>query len=255
MANLLLALILLNGISMEVEWSEKTIHFYGPIQLESDTAYFAQLQTGLDSVFATIPFDAEHSLAEVVKQSRDARNYFSTALVYPQVVSTRYSTTGEVQNEYVLNIIGPYIEELIPRSSPGLTLRSVVPETRVDEEEVAIPSIPNTGFVIDARGTGFRPGVFPRLLDTEGNVIFDPGKVDRSVLRERGYVQYAYSPREALETRELGLNPLRIVAERSAGSNQCDLILPAVEAEDIINSALNLRLLSECRVMIIIDRI
>jgi len=252
MVNFVLVLALINPICMEVEWSDKTIHFYGPVKLESDTSYFSELTSCLDSLLATIPLDAERSLADVADQSREVRNYFQTALTYAQIVSTRYSTAGEVQNEYVISLAGPFLEEFIPRSTPALVLRGGS-ESAVMGEAV-IPSIPNTGFVIDARGTGFHPGLMPRFLDADGNVIFDAGMVDRGVLNESGYVHYAYSPRQALETRELGLNPLRIVAERAVGTNQCDLIIPASAAEEISGSALNMRLLSECRVMIIIDR-
>ncbi|MBD3285034.1 hypothetical protein GF359_01540 [candidate division WOR-3 bacterium] len=252
MTSFVLVLALINSTGMEVEWTNKTIHFYGPVNLDSDTSYLTELNSCLDSLLSTIPLDAERNMSDVANQSREVDNYFQTALSYAQIVSTRYSTSGKVQNEYVISLVGPFIEEFIPRSSPSFNMRGGSEPNAMEED--AIPSIPNTGFVIDARGTGFRPGLLPRLLDADGNVLFDAGMVERGVINERGYLQYAYSPRQALETRELGLNPLRIVAEGAAGTNQCDLILPASATEEITGSALNMRLLSECRVMIIIDR-
>jgi len=236
---------------MEVEWSEFAIHFYGPVDLASDTLVRGELEASLAELLAAIPLDAERTLGEAVAGSHSASNYFKTALMYPQVVSTRYSTSGEVQNEYAINLLGPFIEDLIPR--PSASGRPVAPDT-LNGAGQPPASIPSTGFVIDARGSGFKPAVFPRLLDPQGRVILDAGSADRGILLERGYVHYAYSPRDALQSRSLGLNPLRVIAERAAGRNRCDLVLSQADADRITGSALNRQLLTECRVIIIIDR-
>lgn len=252
MVQFVLTLLLISSPQMTVDWSEMTVHFYAPVDLTRDTVAQSELLGSLDSLLAVIPLDAERTLGDAVARSRDAQNYYRTALAYPQVVSTRYSTasSGEVENEYAIRLLGPFISELIPPpSNAGLTSYH-----EPDTAQETIPSaIPSTGFIIDARGSGFQPGVFPRLLDPEGNVILDASMVERHGFVERGYVKYAYSPRDALQTRELGLNPLRLVAERVSGRNRCDIILSAADAEQITGSALNQRLLSEGRTIIIVD--
>ncbi len=252
MVQLVLTFLLIGGVELEIDWSELSIHFYGPIDLTTDTLYLEELQTRLDSLLMTIPLHGDLSLGEAVARSQDARNYFQTALSYPQVVSTRYSTAGEVQNEYVLSLMGPFLQELIPHSTQQ-SLHQQETEPAADPRQEHMGQIPSTGFIVDARGAGFQPGIFPRLLDPQGNVILDAGSVDKNVLLERGYVHYAHSPRAALQTRELGLNPLRLVAERTVGRNRSDIVLSATDAERILGSPLNLRLLHECRVTIIID--
>lgn len=254
MVQFMLAFLLMTGVELEVDWSELSVHFYGPVDLASDTFYKEELRVGLDSLFATIPLYGELSLGEAVVRSRDAQSYFETSLAYPQVASTRYSTAGEVQNEYVISLVGPFLEELIPRPIQPPSLHEQEPDAATDPQQDNLGAIPSTGFIVDARGTGFRPGIFPRLLDSQGDVILDAGNVDRNLLLERGYVHYAYSPRAALQTRELGLNPLRLIAERAAGRDRCDIVLSDADAERILSSPLNLRLLCECRVTIIIDR-
>lgn len=253
MVQFVLAVLLMTGVELEVDWSELSVHFYGPVDLAGDTLYKGELKASLDSLLATIPLYAELSLGDAVARSQDAQNYFQTVLSYPQVVSTRYSTAGEVQNEYVISLVGPFLDELIPRPTQPASLHEQEPDASADAGENNLSFIPSTGFIIDTRGTGFQPGIFPRLLDPQGNVILDAGNVDRNVLLERGYVHYAYSPRAALQTRELGLNPLRLIAERAAGRDRCDIVLSDADAERILSSPLNLRLLSECRVTIIID--
>jgi hypothetical protein len=252
MVQFVLALFLAGGLGMKLEWSELSIHFYGPVDMASDSFYESELKVSLDSLLAAIPLDAEHTLGDVVRRSNDARNYFITSLAYPQVVSTRYSTSGEVQNEYVISLFGPFLEDFIPHSNYVNVTEN--PDTTSGIGSEVQSSIPVTGFVIDARGIGFNPAIFPRIVDPQGNVILDAGRVNRARLMEDGYVRYAYSPREVLETRELGLNPLRIVAERAEGRNRSNLVLNYEDASRITSSALNLRLLSECRVIIIIDR-
>lgn len=252
MVQFVLALILTGGLGMKVEWSELTFHFYGPVDMASDTLYASELKISLDSLLAVTPLDAERTLADAVRRSNDARNYFLTSLAYPQVVSTRYSTSGEVQNEYAISLFGPYLEDFIPHSNYVGSFENQ--DSLNGNTSELQSSIPVTGFVIDARGIGFNPAIFPRIVDQQGNVILDAGRVNRAQVMEEGYVRYAYSPREVLETRELGLNPLRIVAERAEGRNRSNLVLNYEDANRITSSALNLRLLSECRVIIIIDR-
>lgn len=254
MIQLLLAVFATSGIGTRVEWRDFSIHFFGPVDMAADEAYREELETSVDALLATVPLDAERTLGDAVASSRDAKNYFETSLAYPQVVSTRYSTAtpGEIQNEYAIRLLGPFVEDLIPSpfrsSSPRLMEEDTVPES-------ASPmGIPSTGFIIDARGTGFAPAIFPRLLDQDGNVILEAAMVEPGVIVDRGYIRYAYSPREALETRELGLNPLRVVAEGIAGHNRCDLVLSASDARQITGTALNQHLLNEGRVIIIIDR-
>jgi hypothetical protein len=255
MVRFVLLLLLTTRVELQVDWSELSVHFYGPVDLAGDTLYKSELEVSLDSLLTDVPLYGELTLGDAVARSRDAENYFQTSISYPQVVSTRYSTAGKVQNEYVISLVGPFLEELIPRSTQPAYPREQEPDASMEYQEPSdLGSIPSTGFIIDARGTGFQPGIFPRLLDPDGNVILDAGNVDRNVLMERGYVRYAYTPRAALQTHELGLNPLRLVAERAVGRNRCDIVLSAADAERILGSPLNLRLLYECRVTIIIDR-
>jgi hypothetical protein len=255
MVRFVLVLLVIGRIELKVDWSELSVHFYGPVDLAGDTLYKSELKASLDSLLTNVPLYGELTLGDAAARSRDAENYFQTSISYPQVISTRYSTAGEVQNEYVISLVGPFLEELIPRPTQLACPYEQEPDASMEYREPSdLSSIPSTGFIIDARGTGFQPGIFPRLLDPNGNVILDAGNVDRSILMDRGYVHYAYSPREALQTRELGLNPLRLVAERAVGSNRCDIVLSAADSERILSSPLNLRLLSECRVTVIIDR-
>ncbi len=246
----LFAITSAEGIS--VDWSEQAIHFYGPVDIALDTAYTNELNSKLNRLFAAIPLDANRTLADAVSSSRNAQEYFRSTISFPQVVSTRYSTSGEVQNEYVIPLTGPFIEDFIPSSQ--YTPKSTEEKSYEPDTSSTLPAIPVTGFIIDARGTGFSPSIFPRLMDSEGNVILDAGTIDRNLLLEKGYIHYAYSSRAALQSRELGLNPLRIIAERATGNNQCDLVIPSADVERISESPLNQRLLSECRVIIVIDK-
>ncbi|NLI97854.1 hypothetical protein GX441_04245 [bacterium] len=251
MLQLMFAVFLTGGYDMRIEWSELAVHFFGPVDITSEPTTRSEIMASLDSLLAVTPLDAERTLGDAVRRSQDADNYFETSLAYPQVVSTRYSTSGEILNEYSISLFGPFLEEFIPRSY-GVNLRTGNESIDTTSEEITT-SIPITGFVIDARGTGFNPAIFPRILDSQGRVILDASMVKRSQILERGYIKYAYTPRQALETRELGLNPLRIVAERAEGRNRSNIVLNSEDATLVTSSALNQKLLTECRVIVIVD--
>ncbi len=76
-----------------------------------------------------------------------------------------------------------------------------------------------TGILIDARGTGLQAGLFPRILDADGNVIADPGESDPTVLAERGQAAYVVSEPgdQGWMHERLGPNPVMFRAEVLGG--------------------------------------
>lgn len=52
----------------------------------------------------------------------------------------------------------------------------------------------HTSLIIDARGTGAKPALFPRIVDEQGAPIYTPETVDRGSVGEHGMVRYATVP-------------------------------------------------------------
>lgn len=72
---------------------------------------------------------------------------------------------------------------------------------------------PYTGLIIDARGTGLKPAMFPVIVDESGAVIYAAGMVTPESIVRRGVAAYAVG--DASEKKQgmiFGPNPLRINA-------------------------------------------
>jgi TolB-like protein len=84
-----------------------------------------------------------------------------------------------------------------------------------------------TGIVIDARGTGLQAGMFPKLMDEEGNVIADPAATNAEILKQKGQAAYVVGnpagDQGFLEER-LGPRPLFFKAELDGSYEVASLV-------------------------------
>jgi hypothetical protein len=89
-----------------------------------------------------------------------------------QMVGEPVEKDGMIEVELAISIydsngIAPVIQKEIGKkleSFPSLT----------DKEKEEIKKI--SGVIVDARGTGAKPAIFPRIVDEKGNVLFDPSE-------------------------------------------------------------------------------
>jgi len=68
-----------------------------------------------------------------------------------------------------------------------------------------------TGLVIDARGTGLAPALFPRVVDSSGRDVYSVEMVDEAAFIKRGVAGYASGGSE-MDMSRVGDNPLFIAA-------------------------------------------
>lgn len=122
------------------------------------------------------------------------------------------------------------IEEMVE------TMEEVVPEVRVEETYDA-PEETNViaGIVVDARSIGAMPGLRPRLLDEDGNVLYEAAKVNREALENRRAISYRNTLEAAQQLDFIGARALVVTAVRATGPTQSDLIVSNEDAEQIRN--------------------
>ncbi len=97
----------------------------------------------------------------------------------------------------------PEPQERQPRPQPG-------EEEKEEPEEKKTENY--TGLVVDARGTGVNPALFPVIADKDDNVVYGAGMVTGGALSRRGAAVYALEKSKNPEGARLGPNPLRIKA-------------------------------------------
>ncbi|MEW6325542.1 MAG: hypothetical protein AB1515_09175 [Nitrospirota bacterium] len=123
-----------------------------------------------------------------------------------------------------------------------------------------------TSLVIDARGTGMQPELFPTVIDTEGGTVYSPDMVDKEAAGENGMVRYVTLGKEkasweiwflpvANEPSLLGRKPLMVKGVSAGGSSaKATVMMSAADARKISQSKKQAAgFLKQARVVIILD--
>lgn len=184
-----------------------------------------------------------------------------------QRLNTRYLSDGTVSTEYEYPITGVVLGLMLPTTSaPRLLGRTACPccgqpwpEGEEPPEGVRLvpyesgntPSY--TGIVIDARGLGLRPALFPRVVTENGEEVIGPDFARPEPVAQLGLVGYYFDRTGALTSERIGVSPLMVRALAVTGANSCDLVISRADAARIHGSRSNLELLSRCRVGILAD--
>lgn len=118
--------------------------------------------------------------------------------------------------------------------------------------------------VIDARGKGIRPCLFPKIWSESGSLVWNFSEVPNSILRERGSVLYVSEQTSSLEKspyRSSLTNSsfsrtssewavLKIQAHSNTQSYQNDLVIRQEEAQKLLANA---RLLRSAQIIVLMD--
>ncbi|MDR0629552.1 MAG: polymerase [Treponema sp.] len=151
--------------------------------------------------------------------------------------------------------------ELMRHSQPTESMRLLIP----------VPAIPYTGILIIAdealpvhgkHSTAFtRPCLFPKVWDTDMNLIYEQSMVDpqqvQSIVRYVSANKIFRPTPSGLEDeliRLVGSNPLRIIARGVFGIHRTDPIIDRQDALQIISLEDNRKLLREGRIAIVLNQ-
>ncbi|KMQ52277.1 hypothetical protein CHISP_0958 [Chitinispirillum alkaliphilum] len=127
------------------------------------------------------------------------------------------------------------------------------PSTSVFQGQKASTPTIFTGLVIDARELDIRPALSPKVLDENGLEVYGSAYVSREWASTHGIVGYSRELSEAARMDRVGDTPGMVKAIRASGPNRADIVISNNDAADIRSASENLKFLSECRVIIVID--
>jgi hypothetical protein len=111
-----------------------------------------------------------------------------------------------------------------------------------------------TGLIINCKGLKIKPALSPRVLDESGREVYGSAYVSREWAVKYGVVGYAKEVAAAAkQTSRVGKAPGQVKAQKAHGSNSTDVVISNDDAADIRSAAKNLKFLSECRVIFVVD--
>ena len=168
-----------------------------------------------------------------------------------KVVNTRYMSTGDVEVDVEIPLSGVLSDALLPMQQGG----PMMPGQNFPIDPSFLPQQSGvfTGLIIDARGTGLRPAMAPKVLDEQGNEVYGSGYVSRDYAVQIGVVGYEKDINRAKTNERVTDNPLIIRGIKSSGANRADLVISNSDAQMVLAAAKNLNFMEQCKVMIILE--
>jgi hypothetical protein len=110
-----------------------------------------------------------------------------------------------------------------------------------------------SGLIIDCKGLSIKPALSPRVLDESGQEVYGSAYVSREWAVKQGVVGYSKDIASAAKLDRLGDTPGKVKAVKASGDNSTDVVIADKDAADIRSAAKNLKFLSECRVVFVVD--
>lgn len=110
-----------------------------------------------------------------------------------------------------------------------------------------------SGLVIDCSGLQVKPALSPKVIDEDGREVYGSAYVTREWAVKHGIVGYAKEVGAAAKLSRVGSSPGKIKALKAKGDNKTDIVISNDDAAAVRSAAKNLKFLSECRVVLVID--
>lgn len=110
-----------------------------------------------------------------------------------------------------------------------------------------------SGLIIDCRGLGLKPALSPKVYDENGKEVYGSAYVSKEWATKYGIVGYAKTIDGATKIKRAGDTPGAIKAVQIKGENGTDVVISNSDAEDVRSASENLKFLSECRVILVLD--
>jgi hypothetical protein len=135
------------------------------------------------------------------------------------------------------------------------------PKARVEEKPAveakplpASADLPKfTGLVIDTRGLSMRAALIPRVLDENGQEIYQGQYVPQEKAGQNGVALYARDLTAAQTNPRVGKSPLTVKGLKVNPNNPSEIILSAEDAKRVTPFARKGTFLEECKVMIVLE--
>jgi hypothetical protein len=168
---------------------------------------------------------------------------------FQQKGRTRYMSDGSVEITMEIPIDGfGFLGEMVIGEQLGDNPSVTKFEGKKSREEKLF-----TGLIIDCRGLSVKPALSPRVLDGDGREVYGSAYVSKEWAVKYGMVGYSKDVAAAAKLERVGKTPGSVKAEKAMGDNKTDVVIADADAEDIRSAAKNLKFLSECRVIFVVD--
>ena len=222
------------------------------------TAAWSVALRNLLEVVNGLYLDSTTTVNNFVTSNDDVRARVEGMVQGAKLVQERELPTGEFETTVQMKLGGPFSDLMLPKSpqksEPLKRLEVNAPSQVVNPKKKQY-----TGVVIDARGTGAKPCLAPRVLTTQGEEAYSAAYVDKTQAAaansdDKNRIAWYVTSEEAAKTHaRVAANPLMVKALRAEGPNRTDLVIHDADAQLIQLLPENFVFLKQAKVMVILD--
>ena len=252
--------ISISEVNSEVDFSTYTVYSSVLAKYNSNGAMSSEVYLMLQNMaeeansksiyttLAAMSFDGQKSVYDILSDNVVLEKFIFSASENARLVSISYPTKNSIEVVMALdlvnkkfNIINTFIKDLAPvEPFPILTYFNAGKDY--------------DSLIIDARGLGFEPSIFPTVSDEDGNVIHNISFVNRNPVSDIGFITYTTNV-NAIESDfgDIAKNPYYAVAWGVRGSTKGDIVIDNEDASIVMSSKALKSALKEGKVIVIID--
>ncbi|WDP91195.1 MAG: hypothetical protein HUN04_16430 [Desulfobacter sp.] len=167
-----------------------------------------------------------------------------------------YTSAMDVEVRMEAPVFGGFLQLVLPdhiRQIPKISEQKPKPGKPLPDATPPSNRILYSGLIVDARGLGFEPILYPTIVGEQGREVYSSLFVSREFAVQYGVVTYSCEMSTALSFRRIGSNPLVFKALRRGGDKTGALVVSLADAKALEKATERHRFLKECRVVIVLD--
>jgi hypothetical protein len=245
----------------KVDWSERMIEATGIGAPNPDLPEAAQRPAAMRAAQQIALRNALEAVKGIyLNSSTTVENFMTKSDVITSQVNgfvkgfeqkgrTKYMSDGsvEITMQIPLDGIGNLGEVLLGEQLGDKPSVTKFEGKKAKEEQVF------TGLIIDCRGLKLKPALSPKIIDEGGREVYGSAYVTKEWAVKYGIVGYAKDVAAAAKLERVGKTPGQIKAVKAEGANRTDVVISEDGAADVRSASKNLKFLSECRVVLVVD--
>ncbi len=250
------------GTAGAINWQDQIIRSTGigapnpkmPLAAQRAGAIEAAKRVALRNLLETVKgmaINSETTVENAMIASDVINTQVSGVVRNFKIVDTRYMSTGDVEVDVEIPLSGVLYDALMPHQVSG----PMMPGQNFPIDPSFLPQQSGvfTGLIIDARGSGLRPAMAPRIIDEQGNEVYGSGYVSRDYAVQIGVVGYEKDINRARTDERVKDNPMVVKGLKASGANRTDIVISNSDAQRVLAAAKNLNFMEQCKVMFILE--
>lgn len=231
----------------------------------AERAAFVVATRNLLEVVKGIRVDSATLVENMILTSDAIKTEVSGFIQGAQVMRKQVNPDGSVEVMVGMKLTGDLLNTLMPKQTGGgQPVVPPAPASPAQAPSASVPSTPSpsapasagaayTGLIIDARGTGVRPAMVPKIRNEEGREVYGSAFVNRQYAVEQGMVGYLKDVGAAQANPRVTDRPLLVKALKTDGPNRTDLVISNSDAQVLHGMKEHLSFLEKTRVMVVLD--